>query len=58
LSSDYGESDSAPEALFFDAFSKYKLNEKASFLKEGYEQLLKRYPSSIWAKKALPYRLL
>lgn len=58
LSRDYRESDSAPEALFFNGVSKYKLNDEAGFLKEIYEQLRTRYPSSIWSKKALPYRLL
>lgn len=55
---DYPESDLAPEALFFNAVSGYKLTHEATSLKEGHDQLRTCYPSSIWSKKSLPYRLL
>ena len=58
LSTKYPESDAASEGLFFSAVTKYKLSGKADSLKEAYEHLRASYSSSIWSKKALPYRLL
>lgn len=58
IQNDHADSDSAPQALFFNAVCKYKINHAAEPLKEVYGKLQNQYPSSIWSKKALPYRLL
>ncbi len=55
---DYPDSHSAPEAIYYRAVSRYKSTHKAEPLKEAYEELQARHPSSEWAKKAAPYRLL
>ncbi len=55
---DYPKSDSAAEAIYFQGVSKYKNTHDAKPLKEAYEQLQARYPSSEWTKRAYPYRLL
>lgn len=56
--SDHGQSSAAPEAVFLKGVCGYKSTHKAAPLKEAYEQLQAKYPSSEWAKRALPYRLL
>ena len=58
LLKDYPKSDSAPEAIYYGAVSRYKSTHKAQPLKEGYEKLQAEYPSSEWTKRAAPYRLL
>lgn len=55
---EYGQSHAAPEAVYYRGVSRYKSTHKPEPLKEAYEKLHKAYPSSIWAKKALPYRLI
>ena len=58
LLKDFPRSDSAPEAIYYGAVSRYKSTHKAQPLKEAYERLLAQYPSSEWTKRAAPYRLL
>jgi tetratricopeptide (TPR) repeat protein len=54
----YPKSDSAPEAIYYRGVSGYKHTHDAEPLKEAYERLQGDYPSSEWAKRAAPYRLL
>lgn len=54
----YPASDAAPEALFLKGVAGYKNTQDPGPLKQAYEQLAARYPSSEWTKKAYPYRLL
>jgi tetratricopeptide (TPR) repeat protein len=58
LLKDYPKSDSAPEAIYYGAVSRYKSTHKAQPLKEAYEKLQAEYPSSEWTRRAAPYRLL
>jgi tetratricopeptide (TPR) repeat protein len=58
LIKDYPNSDSVPEALYLQGVSKYKSTHNPKPLKEAYEQLQAKYPSSEWTKRAYPYRLL
>ena len=58
LLTDFPNSDSAPEAIYLRGVSKYKASHVAQPLKEAYEQLQAKYPSSEWTKRAYPYRLL
>ncbi len=55
---DYPKSDAAPEAIYLRGVSQYKSTHSAKPLKEAYEKLQKAYPSSEWARRAAPYRLL
>lgn len=47
-----------PEAIFLKGVCGYKSSHNPKHLKDAYEQLKVKYPSSEWAKKAYPYRLL
>jgi tetratricopeptide (TPR) repeat protein len=58
LLKDYPKSDSAPEAIYLQGVCKYKGTHAPKPLKEAYEQLQAKYPSSEWTKRAYPYRLL
>jgi len=58
LLKDYPRSDSAPEAIYLQGVCRYKNTHDAKPLKEAYEWLLAKYPSSEWTKRAYPYRLL
>jgi tetratricopeptide (TPR) repeat protein len=55
---EYSQSDSCPEAIFYRGVSRYKSTHDAQPLKEAYEKLHSEYPSSEWANRAAPYRLL
>ena len=55
---EYGQSYWAPEAVYYRAVSRYKSTHNPEPLKKGYEELQADYPSSMWTKKAAPYRLL
>lgn len=55
---DYPQSFAAPEAIFYRAVCGYRAIRDAGGLKRAYERLAKEYPSSEWAKRALPYRLV
>jgi hypothetical protein len=58
LLKDYPKSDSAPEAIYLQGVCRYKSTHTPKPLKEAYEQLQAKYPSSEWTKRAYPYRLL
>jgi len=58
LLTEYPKSDFAPEAVYLQGVCRYKSTHDAKPLKEAYEILGKRYPSSEWVKRAYPYRLL
>ncbi len=58
LVAQYAGSHSAAEAVYYRAVSRYKATKKAEPLKEAYQQLQADYPSSEWAQRAAPYRLL
>jgi len=54
----YPKGDSAPEAIYLRGVCGYKSTHNPKPLKEAYEQLQAKYPSSEWTKRAYPYRLL
>lgn len=54
----YGQSDSAPEAIFLSGVCRYKRSHDAKPLKEAYEKLSTAFSDSEWTKRAYPYRLL
>ena len=56
--SSYPRSAAAPEAMYLRGVVQYKTTHKAEPLKEAFEQLKRDYPSSEWAKRAMPYGLL
>jgi TolA-binding protein len=55
---EYPKSDSAPEAIYWRGVCGYKSTHHPKPLKEAYEQLQTKHPSSEWTKRAYPYRLL
>lgn len=55
---DFPSSISAPEAIFLKGICSYKNTHNPKHLKEAYEQLQIKHPSSQWAKKSYPYSLL
>ncbi|OPY79003.1 MAG: hypothetical protein A4E65_02023 [Syntrophorhabdus sp. PtaU1.Bin153] len=54
----YPTSAAAPEAVFLKGVNGYKGAHNVQALKQAHERLQAKYPSSEWAKRALPYRLL
>lgn len=58
IMTDHSQSDSAPEAVYLRGVCGYKSTHNPTPLKDAYEQLEKKYPSSEWTKRAYPYRLL
>jgi thioredoxin-related protein len=58
LLAQYAHSHAAAEAVYYRAVSRYKATNKAEPLKEAYQELQANYPSSEWAQRAAPYRLL
>lgn len=56
--SEYPKNSAAPEAIYLNGVCLYKSMNDAKKLKEAYEKLQTEYPSSEWAKRASPYRLL
>jgi len=58
LLAEYPKSDSAAETIYLHGVSRYKKTHEAKALKEAHERLQKDHPSSEWAKRASPYRLL
>lgn len=58
LLTEYPKSDFAPEAVYMQGVCGYKSTHNAQPLKDAYEKLRTQYPSSEWAKRAYPYRLL
>jgi hypothetical protein len=55
---EHGESHFAPEAVYYQGVTRYKSTDEAGHLKEAHRSLAQKYPSSLWAMKAAPYRLL
>ena len=51
-------SDAAAEAIFLRGVALYKHTHEPRHLKEAYERLQREWPSSEWAKRAQPYRLI
>lgn len=54
----YPRSDSTAEAIYLKGVCHYKSTHNAKPLKMAYERLQADYPTSIWTKRAYPYRLL
>ncbi len=52
----YNTSSATPEAIYFQGINLYKQKDDPSQLKRAYEQLVKEYPESSWAKRAEPYQ--
>jgi hypothetical protein len=48
----------APEAIYLQGVSRYKITKSAPPLKAAYEKLAADYPASEWTQRAAPYRLL
>jgi len=51
----FGKTHSAPGALYWRAVTHYKATNDHSVLGEVAEELRDKYPSSIWAAKAIPW---
>ncbi len=58
LITEYPKSDSLPEGIYWQGVSGYKSTNNPKPLKDAYEALNKKDPSSVWTKRAYPYRLL
>jgi len=54
----YPRSDSTAEAIYLSGVCRYKSTHNAKPLKMAYERLQADYPTSVWTKRAYPYRLL
>jgi len=55
---EYGQTGSAPEAVYLRGVAQYKSTHVALHLKEAFQLLQSRYSRSEWAKRAYPYWLL
>jgi thioredoxin-related protein len=53
--SKYAESDEAPEAVYFLGVARFKTTKDLREMREAYEKLKTKYPTSSWTKKAQPY---
>lgn len=51
----YSGSSAAPQAIYYEGVAKYMKDHDSRHLKRGFVEIRKRYPESIWAKKATPY---
>lgn len=51
----FGDSHSAPEAMYWRAVSQYSASHDHSVLGKVAEELRSKYPSSVWASKAIPW---
>ncbi len=54
----YPDSMAAPEAVYLRGVCRYKTAHSVDGLVDAYELLQANYPSSEWARRAEPYRLL
>jgi hypothetical protein len=52
------KSSSAPEAVFLEGVTAFKISGSAEALKGAYNKLQEKYPDSEWTERASPYRLL
>ncbi len=55
---EYAKSHYTPEAIYLRGVSLYKNTHQVQHLKQLYEKLRDEYSQSMWATRALPYRLL
>jgi hypothetical protein len=51
----YGDTHSAPGAMYWRAVTQYKATNDHAVLGEVAEELRNRYPKSVWAVKAIPW---
>lgn len=51
----FGQSHSAPGALYWHAVSRYKATNDPTILGKVAEELRVQYPKSVWAAKAIPW---
>ena len=58
VASGFPEGDKAPEAVYFTGVSRFKISHDIKMMKEAYDKLADKYPSSSWTKKAQPYSSL
>ncbi len=54
----YPRSHSTPQAIYLQGVTRYKSTHDVGHLKKLYEKLRDEYPQSVWAQRAMPYRLL
>ncbi|MGA9820725.1 MAG: hypothetical protein WBQ36_03925 [Desulfobaccales bacterium] len=50
--------DTTAEALFFLGVSKFKMSHDPKLLRETYDELTAKFPTSSWTKQAVHYRLI
>lgn len=55
---DYGKSDSMPEALFLKGVCRYKNTNDPMPLRKAYDELAVKFPDNLWTRRAFPYRLI
>jgi len=53
VASEHADSESAPQALYWAGVAAYKGTKDPGKLKETYQNLLKRFPSSEWTRKGV-----
>lgn len=51
----YGDSHSAPGAIYWRAVTRYKASNDHTILSKVAEELRTSYPNSVWASKAVPW---
>ena len=51
----YGDSHFAPEAMYWRAVAQYSASHDHTVLGKVAEELRSKYPSSVWASKAIPW---
>jgi TolA-binding protein len=51
----YADTTSAPEAIYWKAVSNYKRTNDHTVLGDVPKQLQEKYPTSVWALKAIPW---
>ncbi|MFZ5447670.1 MAG: thioredoxin fold domain-containing protein [Thermodesulfobacteriota bacterium] len=55
---DYPDSIAAAEGLYFMWVSRFKATHDPKYLRQAYDALTAKFPTSEWAKRAAPYRLI
>jgi hypothetical protein len=58
LLTEYPKSDFAPQGVFIQGVSKYKLTHDPVQLRKAYDTLHTKFPASYWTKRAYPYSLI
>lgn len=51
----FGNAHFAPEAMYWRAVSQYSVSHDHAVLSKVAEELRSKYPSSVWASKAIPW---